>query len=411
MELFFKHRLGLAIKRNTRHFYRWEYFWLALVVIAALAVHLAMVVVPRDIILDEVHYINDARFITEHHYSDRPEHPPLAKLLIVAGIKMFGDNPWGWRILPIVFSTVTLILFYILCRRLNMSRTAASIAVFLLAFENLNFLMSSLAMLDVYFVTLMMAAFLLYAYQRYIWTGVAIGLSGLAKLFGALSGPAIFFHWVFSKKGRSRWFMLTVIFAIVIFFGLMPLLDYTIHPVLSHNLNPISRVDNMLSLSGSLTYQNVDHPNKSHPWEWLYTYKPFPFYIMPHWTAAISFSIWALIIPIFIYMIIRAGKKDNAALFGVSWFAGTYLIWIPAALITQRVTYIYYFYPAVGALCLGLGIALAQLIDVFRSRPRGKLKWFSFSAVVIVLVAHTVSFLILSPLIPVDFAKLVGLSQ
>jgi dolichyl-phosphate-mannose-protein mannosyltransferase len=409
--LFLKHRLGLALKENTRRFYRWEYFWLAIIVIAALAVHLAMVVVPREIILDEVHYINDARSIIENHATDRPEHPPLAKLLIVAGIKMFGDNPWGWRILPIIFSMVTLMMFYILCRRLNMSRMAASIAVFLLAFENLNFLMSSLAMLDVYFVTFMMAAFLLYAYQKYLGAGVAIGLSGLSKLFGALSGPAVFFHWVFSKKGRSRRFFLTIIMAIVIFFGLMPLLDYTIHPVVSSSLNPITRVDNMLSLSGSLTYQNVDHPDKSHPWEWLYTYKPFPFYIMPHWTAAISFSIWALTVPIFIYMLIRAVKKDDAALFGVSWFAGTYLVWIPITLITQRVSYIYYFYPVVGALCLGLGIALAQLIDVFRRRPRGKLKWFSFSAVVFILAVHIISFLILSPLIQVDFAKLVGLTQ
>jgi dolichyl-phosphate-mannose-protein mannosyltransferase len=408
MGVLLKHRLSLAVREKSRHFYRWEYFWLALIVIAALAVHLAMVVVPRDIILDEVHYINDARFIAQHHATERPEHPPLAKLLIEAGIKMFGDNPWGWRILPILFSTATLIMFYVLCRRLNMSRTAGSIAVFLLAFENLNFLMSSLAMLDVYFVTFMMAAFLLYVYRRYMWAGVAIGLSGLAKLYGALSGPAVFIHWVFSKKGRSRWFLLTIIFAIVTFFALMPVFDYTIHPVLDSSLNPISRVDNMLSMSGSLTFQNVDHPSKSYPWEWLYTFKPFLFYGMPHWIAAISFDLWALIIPIFIYMLVRAFKKDDAALFGVSWFAGTYLVWMPITLITQRVTYIYYFYPTIGALCLGLGIALAQLIDVFRSRPRGKVKWLSFSAVIFIITAHVVSFLILSPVLPVDFAKMVG---
>jgi predicted membrane-bound dolichyl-phosphate-mannose-protein mannosyltransferase len=410
MELFSKHRLGLALRANARRFYRWEYFWLTLVVIAALTVHLALVVVPRDIILDEVHYINDARSIIDDQATERPEHPPLAKLIIVAGIKMFGDNPWGWRILPILFSLVTLVLFYILCRRLNMSRTAASIAVFLLAFENLNFLMSSLAMLDVYFVTFMVAAFVLYAYQKYISAGVAIGLSGLAKLYGALTGPVVFIHWVFSRQKRTRWFMLTVIFAIVIFFALMPLFDFIIHPVYDSHLNPIERTNTMLSLSGSLTFESVEHPSESPPWEWIYTYKPMPFYYMPHWTAAISFTIWALMVPVFIYMIVRAVKRDEAALFGVSWFAGTYLLWIPLTLISQRVTYIYYFYPTVGAVCLGLGIALAQLIDVFRSRPRGKLKWFSFSAVVFILAAHIFSFLILSPLIQVDFAKLVGLS-
>ena len=73
-------------------------------------------------------------------------------------------------------------------------------------------------------------------------------------------------------------------------------------------------------------------------------------------------------------------------------------------------TYIYYFYPAVGAICLGMGLWLGQLWDIFRNRTRGKLKWFAFSVVIFVLVAHVFSFLILSPIIQVDFAKLVGLS-
>ena len=55
-------------------------------------------------------------------------------------------------------------------------------------------------------------------------------------------------------------------------------------------------------------------------------------------------------------------------------------------------------------------MALSQLIDVFKQRPCGKLKWFALSVVIFILVAHVVSFLILSPLIPVDFAKMVGIT-
>ena len=214
-----------------------------------------------------------------------------------------------------------------------MSRTASSLAVFLLATENLYFMLSGLAMLDVFFVTFMMGAFVLYSYQRYWTTGVAIGLSALAKLNGALAGPVVFIHWLFSRQqGRSRWFMLTIIFAIVAFFGLMPFFDFAISHQISSALNPIQRVITMLSLSGSLTFHTVDHPSESPPWEWLYTYKPMPFYYMPHYTAAISFSIWVLIVPVFGYVIYRAVKRDEAGLFGAAWFFGTYLIWIPAHL-------------------------------------------------------------------------------
>jgi predicted membrane-bound dolichyl-phosphate-mannose-protein mannosyltransferase len=290
-----------------------------------------------------------------------------------------------------------------------MSRTASSIATFLLAFENLFFMLSSLAMQDVFCLTFMMAAFLLYANRRYINTGIAVGLGALAKLNGALAGPVVFVHWLFDRM-RDRKFMLTIIFTLVTFLALMPLGDFFIVRKISSYLDPISRILTMLTLSGGLTFAFVDHPYEAPPWEWLYTYNPMPFNYMPHYTAAISFTVWALIIPIFIYMIWRAVKKDNAGLFGVSWFTVTYLFWIPATLITDRVTYIYYFYPAVGAICLGLGMALGQLIDIFRTRPSGKLKWFALSVVIFILVLHVLSFLILSPLIPVDFAKLVGLS-
>ncbi len=54
---------------------------------------------------DEVHYLPAAReilsLLTEGQgaYINR-EHPLLAKLLIAAGMGLFGDNPLGWRIMP-----------------------------------------------------------------------------------------------------------------------------------------------------------------------------------------------------------------------------------------------------------------------------------------------------------------------
>jgi dolichyl-phosphate-mannose-protein mannosyltransferase len=158
-------------------------------------------------ILDEVYYAGyypelhgdlhygDAYAILNNHHDDRPEHPPLSKLFIAAGIKIFGDNPWGWRVPSIVMGTVSTVLVYFICRRLLLSRLAANLAAFLFTFENLNFMMGSIAMLDVFFVTLMLAFFLLYLYRQYILSGVFIGISATAKLYAVMGALALFIHW------------------------------------------------------------------------------------------------------------------------------------------------------------------------------------------------------------------------
>jgi dolichyl-phosphate-mannose-protein mannosyltransferase len=390
----------MEIRRNLSRLHRWEYFWLCLLVVATLVLHLVIIASPSELILDEKHYIPEARNIIENQEIVRPEHPPLGKLFFVAGVELFGDNPWGWRLLPVIFGTATIVLFYFLCRRLNMSRDATSIATFLLALENMTFVQASVAMLDVYCLTFMMASFMLYASRRYLSSGLAVGLSALAKLNGALAAPVMFFHWLFRRQGRSWWFALTVAAAPVAFIGLMFLFDFALVRDFSALSDPISRVKTMLSLSGSLTFTTVDHPSMSRPWDWLINYGVMSYWYAPHYLAAISPSIWALIMPTFGYMVYRAVKGNEAGLFGAAWFTGTYLVWIPISLITDRVSYIYYFYPTVGAICLGLGLGLSQLLDFYRERRPGKLKRTVLALFIFYLAAHLICFILISPPFP-----------
>jgi dolichyl-phosphate-mannose-protein mannosyltransferase len=390
----------MEIRRNLSRAHRWEYFWLCLLVVATLVMHFVIIANPSELILDEKHYIPDAQNIIAEHETLRAEHPPLAKLLIVAGIELFGDNPWGWRLLPILFGTATIVLFYFLCRRLNMSRNAASIATFLLALENMTFVQASVAMLDVYCLTFMMASFLLYASRRYLSSGVAVALAALAKLNGALAAPVVFFHWLFRRQGRSWWFALTVVAAPVAFVGLMFLFDLAIVRDFSALVDPISRIKTMLSLSSSLTFANVDHPSLSRPWEWLINYEVMSYWYTPHYLSAISPSVWALIMPTFGYMVYRAVKGNEAGLFGAAWFAGTYLVWIPISLITDRASYVYYFYPTVGAICLGLGLGFAQLLEFYRQRQPGKLRKTVLALFVFYLSFHLICFFLLAPFFP-----------
>jgi dolichyl-phosphate-mannose-protein mannosyltransferase len=398
------------VKKTFSRIIRWEYFWLCLILVITLALHFTIINGVKAPILDEVYYygsapgstFGDGYSIIQNHKDLRPEHPPLGKLFVVAGIEAFGDNTFGWRVPSIIMGTLGIILFFLICRRLNMSRRATNIATFLLAFENFTFTLASIAMLDVFMMTLTLAFFLLYLYREYLLSGVFIGLAALSKLFAAMATPTLLIHWIFSKTKPSRWFALTIITAPISFVALMPLFDFAISRQFQ---SPVARIKDMLTLSGSLTFANTTHPSLSRPWEWVLNYIPMPFWFGPHYpgntwlggyNGAISPTIWMVVIPIVLFMLYRAVKGNEAGLFGFAWFFGTYILWIPISIATNRISFVYYFYPTVGALCLGLGLCIDDILIRISTRV-GKVKISVMTGIGAFFLLHIASFIILAP--------------
>lgn len=385
---------GLVIK-----LVRWEYTCLCLLVVVNLAIHFSIINKPPTPVFDEYYYVNDARVILSEHTTDRTEHPPLGKLMIVSGIVLFGDNPTGWRTFPILFGTINILLLYLICRRLNMSRKASNIAAFLLTFENLSFVHGGLAMLDVFNLTLMLLSFWLYLKGIYHLSAITVALATLVKLTGVFAMLAILLHWLITRRDGWLHFAASMALAPLSFLLLMPPLEFAIYHRL---MNFIYSIGVMLFQSSSLSfayaYAHSSHPDVIRPWELVMLPKVMPY--VAHYFGAISFTVWALIVPTFIYMTVKAVKKETAGLFGVLWFTSTYLVWIPITLITQRVSYVYYFYPTIGAICIGLGMGLSEAVDFWQMRRMGNLRWVVLSGVLLFLLLHFGVFIFLSPLNP-----------
>ena len=191
-----------ALKRLLALSNRWEYTWLCVMVLATMALHFSVILMPDKPVYDEQFYVADSRSILAGHGTLRPEHPSLGKDFIVAGIRLFGDGPMGWRFFSVIFGTAGIVLLYLICRQLATSRLAAYLATFLFAFENMSFVQASIGMLDVYCVTLMLASFWLYLKGRYPLAGIMVGLSALAKLNGALAVIPIGLHWLLTRRDR-----------------------------------------------------------------------------------------------------------------------------------------------------------------------------------------------------------------
>jgi hypothetical protein len=77
-------------------------------------------------------------------------HPPAAKLLMSVGIRIFGYDAFGWRSASALFGSLSVLVIYLLARRLWDSRWLAAAAAVLLGVEGLQLVQSRLAMLDIF---------------------------------------------------------------------------------------------------------------------------------------------------------------------------------------------------------------------------------------------------------------------
>ena len=87
--------------------------------------HFSIIRIPDKPVFDEVHYVTDARGIISGHETIRGEHPSLGKLFVIAGMLIFGDNALGWRFFSVILGAISIVLFYLICRNLSLSRRAA----------------------------------------------------------------------------------------------------------------------------------------------------------------------------------------------------------------------------------------------------------------------------------------------
>jgi dolichyl-phosphate-mannose-protein mannosyltransferase len=128
---------------------------------------------PSALIFDEVYYAKDACFylssaasVCKTDYEITYVHPPLAKWLIAIGVRLFGFDSFGWRIMSVVAGTITVALLYLLARKILHSTLGAVLASGLLAIDLLHFVQSRVSMLDVFVPLFGVAAFLFLAYDR-----------------------------------------------------------------------------------------------------------------------------------------------------------------------------------------------------------------------------------------------------
>ena len=330
-------------------------------------------------IFDEAHYVPFVRRMIRGEVVNL-EHPPLSKYLIILGIALLGDNPWGWRLPMVLCSAITIYLVGLTVYRLAKSLRLALIGQLLLSADVTFFNIGGLAMLDAPALMLMALAFYLYATRREPLTGVALGLAMLAKssmfIAALLAFPLMAVAYPLVSRGRvdlaiealKRAIKRVVLPALLILLIGLGVWNAAIQAFPT----PLHLMGFMLQYHTSLPYQ--DPSQVELPLSWIIppiTRPPSPYYVttVDSWRLAefwgvsspLWWSVW-LLIPIS-YLYVRANKPLRGPcpeLDLLSWFTATFGTFLVIAHVLMRWVYLFYF--------LQISVILAALAPIILSR-------------------------------------------
>jgi len=358
--------------------------------------HFAMLIgvtTPEKFYFDEVHYVPAARQMLEPVMPQpmlNPMHPPLAKQFIALSIHSFGDGPLGWRYPGVLFGSLAVVAVY-LCGLALFAAQGPAVAASLLAFFNqMLFVQSRIAMLDIFALTfsLFAIAAFIHGFRRerpHLWfafAGIGFGLSigckwsglfGLAVCIGIVAVIRLMQSWrtEFADARPEDWYRPDLWpdfkwWHFAICFVLIPAAVYlaTFVPLYGFSFPDILQAQRRI-FSDNTTTAIAGHTYMS-------SWPTWPFLVRPVWylfdkigddrIAAVVFLgnpliLWPALIAVAICLRDWIVTRRVDAFLVLAFYLGPYLAW---ALLPRTLGFIYYYLPAATTASLALVYSLRR---------------------------------------------------
>jgi Gpi18-like mannosyltransferase/4-amino-4-deoxy-L-arabinose transferase-like glycosyltransferase len=269
---------------------------------------------------DEVYHARSGWEMLRGMDATETSHPPLGKIVIAVGIKIFGMCPFGYRFFGALAGVLMLPVLFAMARRLTRRDDLALAATLLFSLDFMHFVQTRIATLDSFAVLLIMASF--YCMLGYLQTppleenrrkaaawlwgsGLCIGL-GIATKWVCVyagSGLAVLYFLDLSYRPRA-WGVRSVILCIGAFV-LLPLAIYMMAYIPYINI-PGRTIKDIIG-SQTLMYNyhanlNATHPYSSQWYEWPLITKPIWYFINVDWTKSTISSIQCFGSPVVWYL-------------------------------------------------------------------------------------------------------------
>jgi dolichyl-phosphate-mannose-protein mannosyltransferase len=354
---------------------------------------------------DEIYYTRTAEQTLKLKSPSQWDHPPTSKLIMAAGIAVFGHNPFAWRIGGVIFAALGILLVYFFAKRVFKSSRAGLIAAFLLTFEFMHFVEARIAVPETYVFFFVIAMF--YFFYRYWedpqrngkhlflslvffglgfstkWT-VMYGFGGMLLLLIVLKlcKPVI-------CKNEVLWFVGGLAAAVAIYMA-----SYTTYFLAGHGAHDFWHMQfDMYRFHANLT---ATHPASSPWWSW-------PVMLRPVWMYVGSFDgstgyistlgnpalWWAGIAAMLGIFWLAIKHRNNIAIFISIPFLIQWLVFLSV----HRVIFIYHFFPNVLFIILAITLWIQWLWDKYKWG-----KWVVAGYLVLNVICFALFFPVLSGL-------------
>ena len=409
----------------------------AILFAGGLALYAPRVEVPNRYIFDEVYHAYTAgQYVAGNHdayvWSTRSprkgvaytwNHPPLGLHLISIGIRLWGDNSFGWRFMSVLFGAIGLIVVFELGMTLTGQMGIALLATFLLWMDGLYFVQSRTGMLDVFGVVFMMLALLLFhrywtapparAGARLLGVGLFLGLAVATKWNAAYASGLIGLAAIARALALARRpddgggaaaarHLAWILIGLVALPAAIYLLAYVPFFLVGHGFKDFVELQRQIyAYHSRLT---ATHEYQSRWWEWPLALRPVWYHVTRFangrlanvYAEANPILEWALLPAVLWAMAWWARRGDPAFLtMGIGFFGQ----WLPWALVS-RISFAYHWLPVVPFGCIALALALARLAH----GPRA-VRWAPWAYVALVVAAFVFFYPVYAcvPLTPDEF--------
>ena len=267
-------------------------------------------------IMDEVYYVPASQHLLAGSQcqvgapSDtgaycNPEHPPLAKALMAAGMAVLGEyDAAGWRLMPAVLGSFCIPLIFGTAWEVSGDKKVAYLSAVLLSLDVMFFSQSNAGVLDVPPVFFGLLAFFAYfkgvrwwKLDKHMVAGALLGLAGLAKETAVFAVAAlatfILFFGEGSRLSRVYSALKVVLVVGVVFAAGMQVFDSSVASAAFPTF--VSHVKYILSYGTSLTADKLAcQPTTGYwcmfandpggppilPFDWLLYYSPVAYYLV-----------------------------------------------------------------------------------------------------------------------------------
>gem|GEM_PF-1112586 len=340
------------------------------IILLAFAVRFWRIWEPNSYIYDESYYAKYANMLLEGKpFMD--VHPLVGELLISLGILCFGNNSFGWRIVPLLGGVLVVVLTYFIASKLFKNTRVGLVASFLVAIDGLMIVQSRYALLNIFVALFTLLTFActikILEEKKWYWvvlSGIAFGL-GAGTQWVILPFGVVILGWLVAKLWRDQkllWLTLST-------FALTVAIVYVIQFIFAQRegVEFVKYFADWHKRAWEFHRKlKGNHVNASRWYTWLWLYNP-PWYsqLVTEKTSAVVLAIgnqliWVSALLSFIVGWISVAVSKNARkvlLLPLLAFSCFYFGWS----IISREQFLYYIVPALPFYFMVLAYFLCQI--------------------------------------------------